>query len=340
MSSNLPALKEDLHGVEPYAGTQPGIVRGLASADYHAIPALSNSSMRDLEVSPLRFWHRHINPDRPVDTETPAMRLGTALHCAVLEYDKFDQRYAPELNPPEGCLVTMEDLRGFIRAAGQTPKGTRKAEAIAQVQSIDPDVPILEVQEQRHAIQHQGKVILSADEWNRVAGMAKALADEPQVQALLATGSPEVSMLATDPATGAPLKARMDWVSKGAIVDLKTFSAFRGKPIERAVADAIWYEKYYRMAYFYRYVRSLLEPGSVDTIIVFVESEEPHEVRIRKLRSSEDGQANMYWQRAQIEVRGMIQSYADYRERFGDKPWRDAAAVETLTDEEMPGLAY
>jgi hypothetical protein len=41
--------------------------------------------MKDLAVSPLRYWHLNLNPNRPPRIETPEMQFGTALHCLVLE---------------------------------------------------------------------------------------------------------------------------------------------------------------------------------------------------------------------------------------------------------------
>jgi hypothetical protein len=47
------------------------------------MPGLSFSGMKDFAVSPLRYWYRNINPNRPPFEATPEMQLGSALHCAV-----------------------------------------------------------------------------------------------------------------------------------------------------------------------------------------------------------------------------------------------------------------
>lgn len=317
---------------------------GMPAGDYFAAPGLSNSGMKDLAVSPLRYWFRHINPNRPIVEPSREMVIGSALHCAVLETAEYDSRYAVELNPPSDCLETIEDLRTWLKDHSVAPKGTRKADIMAQVQAVDPDVPILEIQKQRHAEAHKGKTILSIEEWNRVAGMTEALVRQPVFKALLAAGESEQSIFVTDPDTGVPLKARMDWVTPTLTLDLKTFAQKRGKSIDKSVADAIWYEQYYRQAYFYTYVRGI-QAGEVkgrhpDFIMAFVESEEPHEVRIKSLRPMTAGEVNLYWDRARLEVRDLIQAWAEYMERFGDKPWRTPAAVEPLIDQDMPGLAY
>lgn len=309
--------------------------------DYYAMPGLSNSGMKDLAVSPLRYWHLHINPERPADEPTPEMKIGSALHCAVLEPEAFDKRYACEIIPPDGCLVTIEDLRGFLRDKGHAPKGTRKAEVVAQVQACDPNAPILDVLVERHAVEHAGKVIFKPEDWVRISGMTASLLDEPRVMSVLeATGTPESAIFAKDPETGVLLKGKLDWLAPTLTMDLKTFSQKRGKSIDRSVADAILYEQYYRQAYFYATLRGWPKTFSGEFVMAFVESESPYEVRLRVLRPKTGGNANLYWERARVEVRQLIRTYAECMEHFGDKPWRYAQEITPLADEEMPGLSY
>jgi len=314
----------------------------IEASDYFAVPALSASGMRDLAVSPLRYWFLHLNPDKPLREETPAMRFGSALHCAVLEPQKFDRAYACALIPPADCLDTMEDLRGWLKDQGVAPKGTRKADVIAQVQGVSDSVPILEVLKQRHATEHDGKTILSVDEWGRVLGARNALAAEPSFQKLMIEGRAEVPYFVKDPETSVMLKARMDWVAPGFTMDLKTFSQQRGKSIDRTVADAIWYEFYYRTGNFYRTVRRLHDGDAAmkPFILAFVESEPPHEVRIKSLIPSLDGQVHLYWERGRVECRAFINQYAECLARFGDKPWRTEQEVDSLVDEDLPQQAW
>lgn len=318
----------------------------LSDSEYFTSPGLSNSAMHDLAVSPLRYWHLHLNPDRPKQEETAYVKFGRALHCAVLQPDLFPQQYACEINLSDypGCLVTMDDLRGWLRDKGYTPKGTRKQDVISQVQAVDSTVPILDVIERRHFAENEGKTFFKPEDWQRIAGAAKALRDEPHVQRLLSEdGQAEVPMFARDPETGVLLKAKMDWVAPTHILDLKTFSQTRGKSIDKTVSDAIFYEQYYRQAYFYDYVRRLAlkeDHGTFDFVMAFVESEPPHETRIRCLLPKNGGGVNLYWERARIEVRRLIDTFAEYYQHFGDKPWRYAQTVEVLQDEDIPQLAY
>jgi hypothetical protein len=325
--------------------------RRMSAAEYFDAPGLSYSQMKDLAVSPLRFWFRWINPERVIEEPTPEMRLGSALHCAVLEPDVFLDRYASKIGPEDfdGCLETIEDIRLWIRSKGQTPKGTRKADVIEQAVSIDASVPIFDVLERRHFAQHNGKVMLPRDDWDRVYAAAKALQAEPKLQAILSEGGQsEFCILVRDPETGVRLKGRLDWVTEKTILDLKTFSQKRGKSIDKTVTDAIYWEQYHLQGYFYSLLMALfagLDPTSGPQkvqryVLAFVESEQPHEVRIRSLLPKAAAQVNMLWETARIEVRNLIRLYAACSEKYGTKPWRDPSDVEPLVDEEFPALAY
>lgn len=323
----------------------------MSDQDYYAQPGLSCSGMADLAVSPMRYWYWHLNPERPVEEPTPYMVFGTALHCAVLEPAQFEERFARDLNPDDypGLLRTMDDLRAHLRHLGITPKGTRKSEVIAQVQSATPAVPILEVLEAEHNRQHEGKGILSADFWVRIHRAADALRLEPAMARILSdNGQAERPFFVTDPVSGVNLKARMDLVTPSCTLDVKTFTARRGKSIDRAVAEAIYYEGYYRQAWFYSKVRAI-HMGNVQQsgpqtappfVIAFVESEEPHEVRIRSILPKSGGEVSVLWERARIECTHLIRQYADCMARWGMSPWREEREIDPLLDEELPQLSY
>jgi hypothetical protein len=317
---------------------------------YFDAPALSNSAMKDLAISPYRYWYHWLNPDRPARPSTPEMTFGSALHCKALEPDQFTARYAPALDASliDGCLVTVADLRTWADSHGFKLKGNLKAELIAQVQAATPDVPIFDVLQARHAEETASKTTLKQADWARVLSCAAALQREPKFTELMRCGEAEYPMFATDPELGVPLKARMDWASDVVTLDLKTFSQQRGASIDKTVTNAIWYEGYYIQAYFYSFIRSL-QPGfsrpgiaalAPPFILAFVESEEPHEVRLRVLRPKAGGEVNMLWERARLQVRGLIRLYAHYWETFGTSPWRESRDLEDLCDEEFPQIAY
>lgn len=327
--------------------TELGILK-ITNEEHHAIVALSNSGMRDLAVSPLRYWYEHINPaPRVEEEETNAQRMGSALHCAVLESEEtFDSRYARELDSADWpvCLDTVKDIRDWVADKGGKCKGVIKDEVVASALAFmaesGEEVPILANEQKRFFALHGHKTTLKVDEWERVAGMARALLEEPALKPILQRGEPEVSIVAKDPETGVLLKARLDWMAPLWTLDLKSFTAKRGASIDKAVADAIFYERYYIQAFFYSYVRQLATGEKADFVEAFVESDQPHETRIKVFHPKRGTEPNLYWLQAQLEVRSRIRQYAEYWNRFGTDPWREKQDVAPLVDDDMRQISW
>lgn len=317
-------------------------MEALCAADYFSAPGLSNSGMKDLAVSPLRYWFKNVNPNRTPEEPTAEMEFGTALHTAILEPGKFNECYACKLNRADfqGLLDTMDDLRGWLSERGISTSAKRKRELVERVTGADPSANILELLEEQHAIASVGKILFSVDDWARLQAAAEALRNEPALMRILSDGQPEVAMFATDRETGVRLKGRLDWVTPQLTLDLKTFSQRKGKTIDRSIADAILYERYYVQAFFYSLLRGWPKDFSGEHVIAFVESEAPHETRLRVLRPKTLGNVNLYFETARIEVRRLIRLYAACWEEFGEKPWRVARSIDPLGDDELPGLAY
>ena len=74
--------------------------------------------------------------------------------------------------------------------------------------------------------------------------------------------------------------------------------------------------------------------------MAFVESDAPYETRIKVLEPRSNYEANLYWQRAESEVRAMIRMYAEYMLEFGDMPWRTSQYAEPLVDADIRQLAF
>lgn len=77
---------------------ETGIYYDMPEADYHASDALSNSGMKLLlSKSPRHYQYQYLEGNQ---RDTPALAFGRALHCAVLEPEKFAAEYvvAPDWN--------------------------------------------------------------------------------------------------------------------------------------------------------------------------------------------------------------------------------------------------
>jgi len=143
-------------------------------------------------------------------------------------------------------------------------------------------------QQARDAAYDAGKVPLLPDEVAKVDAMVAAVRANSYAAALFDPdrGRPEQSLFWADEETGAPLRARLDWlpnVHKGrrmVIPDLKTGrSASRGH-LSKAIYD---YGYFIQAPYYMAAVRALGLADDVAFLFVFVESEPPHLTVVRQL---------------------------------------------------------
>lgn len=94
-----------------------GIYFNLPEEAYHADPALGSSGVRDIIVSPLKYWIKSpYNPDRE-DEETSATNLGDYVHDRLLHAEK---KFAIK---PDGMSFTTKEGKAWRdeqRGAGMT----------------------------------------------------------------------------------------------------------------------------------------------------------------------------------------------------------------------------
>lgn len=152
-----------------------GLVPDLDGDEYHNHPAVGSSGLKLLAASPLHYYSRYLDPERDPQKETPAMKLGSAWHCAVFEPGEFDNRY---IAMPEGIERRTKEGKALW------------AELLAT-----------------------GKEPLSAGDMDRVLAMGRAANAHPAAQVLFAQrGLAEVSIFFDDPATGVRCKIRPDYM--------------------------------------------------------------------------------------------------------------------------------
>ena len=164
--------------------------------------------------------------------------------------------------------------------------------------------------------------MISCADFDRIAGCTEALKSEPRLAKVLETGQPEVELFWDDCDTGVPCKCRLDWLAPDFILDLKTFQQKARKSIDESVADAIWWEGYLRQGFFYTdgemLDRLTLQGGGTAVkkpfLFAFVESEPPHEVRLRRFQFGD----SLYYKQTELEVRRLIELYAECKLTYGE----------------------
>lgn len=171
---------------------ETGLYDGISNADYHGGPGVSKSGLDLVTRSPLHYYSAYLDPNRELRDETPAMRIGTAIHTAVLEPDEFGRRYK----------VMPKGVDRRTKIGKEIYEGV-----LAECEAI-------------------GAEIISHDDYTTAMRIQKSCWSHPMSKQILGAGKAEQSAFWTDAETGVLCKCRPDWLLDGnpnhAVLDLKS----------------------------------------------------------------------------------------------------------------------
>ena len=222
---------------------------------YHANPAISHSKLECYRRRPALYYKKYIAKTLPQSEESSAFRLGSAVHCAILEPKQFDARYVQK---PECDRRTKEGKLQFAE----------------------------------FATQHGGKTFLDADELSQVNAMTEAVATHPIASQLLYDGMPEQTWRQPQSNALGALQCRTDWfsslgceLSEGEpyVLDIKTVESLDSDAFRNFERAAFSYG-YHRQAGFYLpLINEIFKRPVTRMYYVAVEKVEPFGVAVYKL---------------------------------------------------------
>lgn len=160
-----------------------------SSEEYHAsLSEDSHSSLQTFRQSVERYAAERVFCTMYREPPTPAMQLGSLLHCMVLEQESLESRYVVK---PDG---------------------------------IDRRTKAGKEQWERFEATANGKTIIMADDLNLASAMRDGIMRNPHARAALEDdGISEASIRWECPETGCPLKCRIDRLHhSGLVVDVKS----------------------------------------------------------------------------------------------------------------------
>lgn len=264
---------------------QPGIYENVPFNEYIAWEAVSNSALMRAE----RSMH-HYRTQRFGNEETPAMRLGSLIHCGKLEPLALMERYV--VMPPFERTVRRPDGGEF-----QNPKASAAYKA--------------EVAEFER--QNSGREIVLQSEFDRLIGAVQALSSNAQAKRYLEGDGPtEVSFLWQDPLTGVLCKGRSDKLNfpERVIADLKT--TVNASDFEWTIKK----RRYHRQAALYVDGLAVLTGVQMGFALVVAETESPFLVRASRMseRTLRAGRLNYQFflqQIAECQQSGVWPGYSD-----------------------------
>lgn len=217
------------------------LIHNLSFAEYQAIPAVSNSSLKHMLKSPA---HCRYYMDNPAIAESEAMKLGTALHCAILEPGRFDDHYIP--------------LPRFDR---RTKVGKEQYELLVN--------------------QYGDERLLPTDDHSAVIGMRRSVWAHSAARSLLEkTTATELSGTWIDSLSVVACKMRIDALAENiAVIDVKTTQ----DASEYAFTKAIFNFGYHRQGAMYLSGMRAMGVEIEHYVIIAVEKTPPYAVAVYRL---------------------------------------------------------
>jgi hypothetical protein len=231
---------------------EPGFYE-ISDEEYFAHPAVSNSDLKMVLRSPAHYRHYKDNPTEP----TPAMKAGTALHCAILEPDQFMSRYAiiPD-NAPARPTAAMLNAKN------------PKQESLDRIQYW-----------QQFDAMNAGKELLTSEKAAEYLHIGNTVRTHPSLEVLFDQGQPEMAVFGIDPVTGVLCKCKIDLLCYIQSEDLRIKAEI--KTTDDARLDAFTRTSlkygYYQGCAFYSDVLKFADIGAPDLdMIVAIERSAPY----------------------------------------------------------------
>jgi len=174
-------------------------VENLDDTDYHADKtSVSSSALKKVSLVSLKtFRHSFFVAGEKAPTE--AMKFGKLAHMAILEGEKFRNRY-----------IVMPEFFGYT-GKGELTNNANCKEVKEKKAAWLSDIP-------------PGSIITTEEERDQLLGMIEEILSHKVASEYMRSGISEVSGFYRDPETGIRCRIRPDFMdlNRGVIVDLKT----------------------------------------------------------------------------------------------------------------------
>jgi exodeoxyribonuclease VIII len=262
---------------------EPGLHANVANDAYHRWRGASQSRLLTLrDRSPAHMQWQMEHPEEA----TPAMRLGAAVHTAVLEPDVFLEQYMCDAGG-DGRSKVVKERRAKLRE------------------------------------EYPDRTFMRPDDFDTCMAVREAVAAHPIAKALL-DGPTERSAVWVDEESGVVCKARFDQLTNGvpALTDLKTTTDASPEAFARAIYK---YGYYIQGSHYISGAQELGLDARFFTIIA-VEKAEPYGVAIYHLRddaikAGEEELRPLLERWAECEASGRWPGYPEQAVEISLPPW-------------------
>lgn len=334
-----------------------GIYFGLDKDEYHRDPALGSTDIKMLLKHPGDYWWQSWRNPSYEPKATNFLDWGNAFHSLILEGEEdFKDRYyrGPAKRDFPGLMVTMEDLRKFLRGVGKATTGTKEV-LVQRVLDHEPAAPVWDKIVKDSVVLAEGRYILDHVDYDTVVLSSKMITKNPECSKAFVNGYPEVSIFWEQ--AGVRCKARIDYLRLKANIDLKSIRNWKSKSFRDACIDEIFASGYDIQAAHYLNARSqipaLIKAGRVfgDVSRAWLDRLADETAKASVLKHSwifyqaegapiairEDWGSHMrHFVDCQNAIVDALRIYTRHVEVFGDDIWVDVSPRQELTDGEVP----
>jgi hypothetical protein len=252
--------------------------------DYAAIDAMNWSTLKELAVSPRMLKWRVDHPRE----DTDALELGRAVHCAILEPQRFATAYIvePDFGDPRTNAAKAERaawlaslVPGYIARPcfDRSTTAGKKAYA-AFVDGLPEGAKVLVGTERAADLLGPDVETIHADEHALALRLADAVRSHPAAARLIEVGRREEIIEWVDEETGIKCKARVDFISPFYVLDLKST---RHTTIRAINADFARYLYHGQLAFYHDgaiTARRIPREMPEGPYTIAVQTVEPHDV--------------------------------------------------------------
>lgn len=251
----------------------------LTAEQYHNHPAVGHSGLVRIMRSPAHYQDYVTNPFEP----TPAMRLGTAVHAALLEPEAFAEQYTVfDESLLEGALQSLDDYKAAAVALDIKVGKMKKDEIKEAIKAADIESRF-KFREDEIVRLYDGKIVLPPDEMTAIQSMAYLVRCHKGADNLLSDGVAEGSIFWTDPETGIACKCRPDFLKMEGtpyfgISDVKSCCDASAEGFSRSIAK-LGYD--IQAAYYQDGVKAATGE-TLPFYFIAVENKAPHAVAVYK----------------------------------------------------------
>lgn len=231
-------------------------VPGLTNAQHHSMRMLSASQIKHyVKSSPFNFYKKYILKDLPPQKFNKAFVLGTLIHLAILEPEKFDKfvvvcdldqrtnAYRDFINESFGVLAITgsvfneskkddnvieceyldEEVKEAIEEIVESDaKKIKKSKVAPKEKKVTPQYILNQTKDGAYIKGGEEYFVVTSEEMAMLRGIQKSAMNHKSATLLLGHGEPEISGVAQDPYTGMFMNIRGDWRGHDYFVDVKS----------------------------------------------------------------------------------------------------------------------